>query len=48
MNQTIIFNTSLDSGNSILKYEWITRSLKHARVFGHDGVAGVLEIEQVF
>jgi hypothetical protein len=33
--------------NSILKYEWITRSLKHARVFGHDGAAGVFEIEQV-
>ncbi|KAJ8976254.1 hypothetical protein NQ317_001888 [Molorchus minor] len=34
--------------NSILKYKWILRSLKHAQVFEHDGAAGVLEIEQVF
>jgi hypothetical protein len=32
---------------SILKYKWIKRSLKHARFFGHDGAAGVFEIEQV-
>jgi hypothetical protein len=34
--------------NSILKYKWIKRSLKHARFFGHDGAAGLFEIEQVF
>jgi hypothetical protein len=34
--------------NSILKYKWILRSLKHARFFEHDGAAGVFEIEQVF
>jgi hypothetical protein len=40
------FITETDK-NSILKYNCILRSLKHARFFGHDGAAGVFEIEQV-
>jgi hypothetical protein len=42
------FNKYIVVQNSILKYKWILRSLKHARFFEHDGAAGVFEIEQVF
>ncbi|KAJ8981086.1 hypothetical protein NQ317_005483 [Molorchus minor] len=32
----------------IILKEWILRSLKHTRVFEHDGAAGVLEINKCF